>query len=67
MPDPFLDTAELRRLTCRKTGPAQARMLDRMRIPYKLDGKNHPLVLRKQAFGDENQAAPQPNFAALRT
>ena len=44
MPDPFLPRDTVRRLTCRVKPTAQCRMLDKMEIPYVLDGEGHPLV-----------------------
>ena len=66
MTDPFLNTAELQRITKRMRFKAQCRMLENMKIPYIPDGEGEPLVIRSIIFGDTNQHAhPEPNFGAL--
>jgi hypothetical protein len=42
----FLTPAELRRLTDKVYAPAQRRVLDARKIPYELDGRSRPVVLR---------------------
>lgn len=65
--DPFLDKAELERLTCRKKATAQLRMLDRMDIPYVVDGEGWPLVQRQSLYLEPKEKQGfTPNFDALR-
>lgn len=68
MTDPFLTSAEIKRLTTKIRFKAQCRMLENMKIGYIADGRGAPLVARSVLFNNNAKPNhPEPDFSALRS
>lgn len=64
----FLTETELRDFTGRQRASAQARHLERLRIPFERDADGRVKVLRSIIEGSATrapQAPPQPDFSAI--
>lgn len=63
-----MEKTEIRDFTRRQTGPACARVLARLKIPFKLDEERFPIVLKtavEAAFSMKGARHSAPNPARL--